>query len=190
MTQGVTGWRSFSGVGKEEQSLGSVSLNFVVFLKSEIFWKERNQCRYFYLLEIGSNCSGSLLDVQMIQICWQKKISQYPKITVLIFAHEIPCLCSCSSNFKVNTQACSAFVIVTAAEVSVVAKNELQPHHFLPAHWPRACQGETVPQGLLGKWWLCHCAEGTLRCWLRGHRVPPVFFWQSIPQSLMCNLHS
>lgn len=39
-------------------------------------------------------------------------------------------LCSCSSNFKVNTQACSAFVIVTAAEVSVVAKNELQPHHF------------------------------------------------------------
>lgn len=124
---------------------------FFWFLKSEIFQKHWNQFRYFYLLEIGSNCSCSLLDVQMTQICWQKKISQYPKITVLIFAHEIPCLCSCSSNFKVNTQACSAFVIVTAAEVSVVAKNELQPHHFLLAHWPLACQGETVPRGLLGK---------------------------------------
>lgn len=43
------------------------------------------------------------------------KKSQYAKITVLVFADEIPCLCSCSSIFKVNTQACSAFIIATAA---------------------------------------------------------------------------
>lgn len=33
--------------------------------------------------------------------------SQYTEITAPIFAHEIPCRCSCSSIFKVNTQACS-----------------------------------------------------------------------------------
>lgn len=43
------------------------------------------------------------------------KKSQYTEITAPIFAHEIPCHCSCSSIFKVNTQACSAFIIATAA---------------------------------------------------------------------------
>lgn len=43
------------------------------------------------------------------------KKSQYTEITAPIFAHEIPCRCSCSSIFKVNTQACSAFIIATAA---------------------------------------------------------------------------
>lgn len=43
------------------------------------------------------------------------KKSQYTEITAPISAHEIPCRCSCSSIFKVNTQACSAFIIATAA---------------------------------------------------------------------------
>lgn len=150
VTQEFTGEKIFQV--SENKRWGLVILSFFFFfLKSKISLKDRNTFRYFYLLEMGCNCSSSVLDVQMTQICWQKKISQYPKITVLIFAHEIPCFCSCSSNFKVNTQACSAFVIVTAAEVSIVAKNELQPYHFLLAHWPLACQGETAPQGLLGK---------------------------------------
>lgn len=61
--------RSFSGVGKEEQKVRVSISKLFLLLKSEIFRKDRNQFRYFYLLEIGSNCSCSVLDVQMTQIC-------------------------------------------------------------------------------------------------------------------------
>lgn len=69
MTKEFTEGRSFSGVSREEQKV-RVSVPKLFFpLKSEIFQKDRNTFRYFYLLEMGSNCSCSLLDVQMTQIC-------------------------------------------------------------------------------------------------------------------------
>lgn len=44
-------------------------LKHFFFLKSKISLKDRNKFRYFCLLEMGCNCSYSVLDVQMTQIC-------------------------------------------------------------------------------------------------------------------------